>query len=1173
MNIRDADLPISAPVKAFLAGAPRIECTGLAGAERSYLIRRIGDGRKTPLVVVLPTLKEAEQCMEELSFFLQDRNRPVSIFPPYNILPYKHLAYHSETAATRISTLYRLATNDGSPIVVTTAGALMKHVIPKDELLGFAELVMVGEELDRNQLIEKLVGGGYFHSTIVEEQGDFSVRGGIIDIFSPLYDMPFRIEFFGDVPDTIRFFDPVSQRRIEDVSEVTILPAKEAILNFEKINPMISRLRALGAELDIPVTETRKMVERIRTERSFSGLESLMSIIYECPNRFFDFVPQGAAFCLIEPGQLEKSATDFLTLIDNHFQTAIANRQFCSVPQSDYLPWAEVLDAVATRQMLVIKSLPVSRGYENPDASPLSFHFRVEDNGLLIDELKQHRNRERLLAPLIQWISDQHHNGRRTFVVCRTQTQIQRMKSLLDNYHVRSEIADQFNEPPPQSGLPVLNICSGSLDEGFVWPEALLAVVTAKEIFGTIPKPAKRSRLKSRLPQLDVSDLKKGDVVVHVDHGIGEYQGLIKLNIEGVINDFLLIVYKENDKLYLPMERMNVIQKYMGVGDAKPVLDKLGGKSWERIKAKVKKSAEKIAGELLKLYASRQVQQGYAFSMPDEDFRAFEASFPYDETKDQNRAIQDVLQDMGSTTPMDRLVCGDVGYGKTEVALRAAFKAVNDCKQVAVVVPTTVLAEQHFQTFSERFDRYPVKVACLTRFRSTKIQKEIIAELKNGTMDIVIGTHRLFQKDVAFKDLGLLILDEEHRFGVRHKESLKQFKQAVDVLALTATPIPRTLHLSLTGIRDISAITTPPEHRRAIITYISELDEAIIADAVRKELGRKGQIFFIHNNISSIHHMANRLQGLIPEVKLGVAHGRMKEEELEQVMLKFLNKDIDMLVCTTIVESGLDIPSANTILINRADRFGLAQIYQLRGRVGRADEQAFAYLFIPPESHLSKDAQKRLKVLMEHSDLGSGFQIALSDLKIRGGGTILGAAQSGHIAAVGFDMYLKLMESAIAELKGQKTTVPLNPEINFSLSAYLPEYYIPDIDQRLSAYRRLSRMESLSEIKEFKAEIRDRYGTLPAEAVNLLMKMMLKVMSKHAGVKKLDVTEKKITLQFSKIHMQTPERLLELVNKNKRTHRLAPGDLLSIDTPKHQRRRSLSFAKNILKEITQHVNA
>ena len=574
----------------------------------------------------------------------------------------------------------------------------------------------------------------------------------------------------------------------------------------------------------------------------------------------------------------------------------------------------------------------------------------------------------------------------------------------------------------------------------------------------------------------------------------------------------------------------------------------------------------------MKLYARRKFENGYAFSPADNYVRDFEAGFAYEETTDQLKAIEDVTADMQKPTPMDRLVCGDVGYGKTEVALRASFLAVNDGKQVAMLVPTTILAEQHYETFRQRFKRYPINVACLSRFRAPRVQRAIIEDLKAGKVDIVIGTHRLVQKDVRFNDLGLLILDEEQRFGVKHKEKLKALRSSVDVLALTATPIPRTLHLSLVGVRDISIISTPPELRRSIITYISEFDAGVITDAIKKELRRQGQIFFVHNNIQSIDKIAGKLQRLVPQVRLAVAHGRMDEDDLEQVMFRFMNREIDLLVCTTIIESGLDVATANTIIVNRADRFGLAQMYQLRGRVGRADEQAYAYLLIPRESLLGRDAQKRLKVLMEHSDLGAGFQIAMSDLKIRGGGTILGASQSGHIAAVGYDMFLKLMENAIADLKGAETIEPLDPEINVNFSAFLSESYIPDIDQRMSAYRRLAKMTELQQLADFKSESLDRFGPLPEEAEKLLLKIMLKVLAKTAGVSRLDLVGRNLTLNFSQSHQRNPAAIVDMIMETPQTYKLTPAHILKVKLDSSRLTAQLAQTKNLLKEIARRVN-
>jgi transcription-repair coupling factor (superfamily II helicase) len=566
------------------------------------------------------------------------------------------------------------------------------------------------------------------------------------------------------------------------------------------------------------------------------------------------------------------------------------------------------------------------------------------------------------------------------------------------------------------------------------------------------------------------------------------------------------------------------------------------------------------------------VRSGFSFHAVEEYLAEFEGAFPYEETPDQLQAIEDVQRDMASAAPMDRLICGDVGYGKTEVALRAAFLAVFNGKQVAVAVPTTVLAEQHHDTFSDRFKHFGVKVERLSRFRSRAEQKAVLEQLADGATDIVIGTHRLFQKDVHFKDLGLFIIDEEQRFGVRHKEKLKKLRRTVDVLTLTATPIPRTLHLSLSGIRDISVISTPPEFRRSIITYISEYHDGLVKEAIQREMERGGQVYFVHNHVASIHRMAETVAGLVPSARTGVAHGQMSEDELEQVMMAFHRRQLDVLVTTTIIESGLDIPSANTIIVNRADRFGLAQMYQLRGRVGRADEQAYAFLFIPKESRLTPQARKRLKVLMEHSDLGSGFQIAMNDLKIRGGGTILGASQSGHIAAVGYDMFLQLMEETMAELKGETVVAPLDPEINLPVSAFIPESYIPDLDQRLAMYRRLSKIDDPAVIPEVKAELEDRFGELPAVVRNLLTKILLKALAGKAGVKRLDLTNGRLVLTFSEMHQTHPGGIVDVIQKDPKRFQLSPDQTLSVQVSANRSGGAIAQAKNILQEIAGRVN-
>lgn len=956
------------------------------------------------------------------------------------------------------------------------------------------------------------------------------------------------------------------------MQEAVILPARETVLQKEKMVQVAQRIRSQASSRDVPVSAVREIIDRIKTETTIAGNESLIALIYEKLGTVFDYLPENPTVVQIESEQLKSDATEFETEAKQGFITACEEKRLCAPPSELYVSWNAVEIILQGWKTVSMQLLPITSGGGAEKGEWEKVHLVIEDNSDLTITLENYRGNENLLSPLVTWLRDKIQTGLNTLLVCRHESQAERLSALLKPYEIETVVVERFTAMDPESRGQVM-ITFRPISTGFVCPDESFAILTAKEIFGERLRRGRKRRKTSAAGLLAFEDLKKGDLIVHEEHGIGCFQGLQKLDVGGAENDFLLIHYRDDDKLYLPVDRMNVLKKYMGVDSIHPVLDKMGGKSWERIKAKVKRSAEKIAGELLKIYAERKIKKGFAARPLGPRYHDFEKDFAYAETPDQLKAIEDVLDDMMKPVPMDRLVCGDVGYGKTEVALRASFLAVNNGKQVAILVPTTVLAEQHYDTFTQRFDKFAIQVSRLSRFRTLKEQRDCLRQLESGKVDIVIGTHRLLSKDVVFSDLGLLIIDEEQRFGVKHKERLKQIRRSVDVLALTATPIPRTLHMSLSGIRDISIISTPPEYRQAIITFIAELDEAVISEAIRKELSRNGQIFFIHNNIKSIKRIARLLKRLVPEVRLAVAHGRQDEDELETTMLAFLHKELDMLVCTTIVESGLDIPSANTIIINRADRFGLAQIYQLRGRVGRSTEQAYAYLFIPHESALTKSARKRLKVLMEYSDLGSGFQIAMSDLKIRGGGTLLGASQSGHIAAVGYEMYLKLMEDAIAALKGEPRREELNPEINIPLSAYIPPFYISDLDQRLSAYRRLTKMRHIEEVADFKKELIDRYGKLPEETANLLSKTILKLIAVQAGIARLDMVGHGLSMNFSKAHFSNTEGIVELVTGHSGRYSFSPGQALKAVVPKSRGNGIFFEIKNILKEVAQYVNS
>jgi transcription-repair coupling factor (superfamily II helicase) len=1147
-----------------------LEIDGLNATAAAYAAASYFQSRTIPIVIVSDTPKQVGVLLEHLALYLRNMGRPLLHFPAYNVTAFKPMAYHNETAAQRIRTLYQLIEGPRASLTVTSAEALAQRLVPKNELIEFCELIVAGEEIDRDALIRKLVAGGYSRATIVEEYGDFSLRGGILDVFSPLDSDPLRIEFFGDTVDSIRYFSADNQRTLQSLDEAVLLPAREAILQPEALQAVLGRLRLLASEVGMPVTQVRQIVDQIKNEGIFAGIENLLPLIYTQLNTFFDYLSPDTLFVLMEPGQLAAAAEAFETQARRSYDSARDQHRLCADPSRLYLSWDQMKASLSDFSQMAFKALSLDSASGAPGANRAVYRARMQEITDISQAVKAAQSSEQPFQPLAHWLGAQSAEGLTTFMVCRRPSNLERLASILDSYDIRLQVIESISEAVFGRGR--IYLIYGIIQSGFIWPEGGIALISDQEIFGTAYRSRKTAARPKASELLNFEDLKQDDWVVHADHGIGQYGGLIKLTLEGSVNDFLLIRYRDDDKLYLPVDRMNQVQKYMGVDGVAPVMDKMGGKTWERVKRSVKKSTERMAGELLKLYAARSVQQGHAFGEVDTYFQGFEEGFPYEETSDQLKAIEDVLGDMRRINPMDRLVCGDVGYGKTEVALRAAFLAVSEAKQVALLVPTTVLAEQHYATFCERFQRYPVKIACLSRFRPAREQRQMAAAIQSGDIDIAIGTHRLLQKDIEFKELGLLVLDEEQRFGVRHKEKIKKMRKTVDVLTLTATPIPRTLHLSLMGIRDISIINTPPEQRRPITTYLTEYDDLVVAEAIRKELARGGQVFFVHNNIHSIDRMAGRLVKLAPEARFAVGHGRMPESQLERVMLDFSEQRIDVLVCTTIIESGLDVTKANTILINRADRFGLAQIYQLRGRVGRGDEQAYAYLFIPNESLLTKDAQKRLKVLMEHSDLGSGFQIAMSDLKIRGGGTILGASQSGRIAAVGYDMFLKLMESSIAEIKGEPIQEDLEPEINLPMSAFLPETYVPDIDQRLSLYRRLAKMHDLKALSDLKGEMADRFGRLPEEADNLLLKMMIRILAIRAGCKRLDLSDNQLRLQFSEAHQAKPFGIVEMIRRGDKPYRFTPDHLFKTPLTPGAANSLLAQVKKILIEIARHVN-
>ncbi|MEW6669706.1 MAG: transcription-repair coupling factor [Thermodesulfobacteriota bacterium] len=1111
-----------------------------AGAARAFFLAGLLVEVQRPCLILLPTAREAARFYRELEFFLPVQaaggdpdERRLFDFPVYDLSPLSGLSPHKEVVGRRIQALYALMSRE-APIVITSVEPFQTRVLPKEALSRAVEYVEAGEETTREDLIRRLDVNGYMRTSLVEDRGDYSVRGGVVDLFPPFYAHPLRLEFWADRIESIRDFETVSQRSTTHLKEAILLPASEIILEPDNVK----RARSMG-RLPGPLTECG----------AFPGKEAWLNHFYAGLNTVMDYLPESGLLIVMDPRHVEAEMDRFAARFEKDLE------RFRREAEERETPFPELEGVLVSRSESLRMSLRVQGirfaevGLESPEttgkAIRLPGSLSVEDELTLTLEGKGRVS----MAPFAGTVSRWLDRGARVVLVCRTTQQASRLGEILKNYQVTvDEVADHWGAVSRGKGL---SICMGRLNKGFMWEELGIYVVSEDEIFGT-KRPRSRQRPSSgegRLSWAGFGQLAVGDLVVHEEHGIGRYGGLCKMEVEQKVNDFVIIEYVNSDRLYIPADRISALQKYVGADESNPKLDQLGGRSWDLVKQRARRSIREIAKQLVEIYAIRNYRKGFGFSPPDNTFREFEATFEHEETPDQVKAIEDVLSDMESERPMDRLVCGDVGFGKTEVALRAAFKAVMDGKQVGILVPTTVLAEQHYETFKKRTAPYKVRVEVLSRFKGRAEQGEILGRLAAGQVDIVIGTHRLLQKDVSFKDLGLLIVDEEQRFGVRQKETLKRYRALVDVLALTATPIPRTLQMSLLGIRDLSIIETPPEDRLAIQTYLSPYDEERIARAIESELERGGQIFFVHNRVHTIDAMARMLAELVPRARFATAHGQMKERDLEETMMRFLRRDIDVLVCTTIIESGLDIPSVNTIIINEVDRFGLSQIYQLRGRVGRSSEMAYAHLLVSDDACLSREAEKRLRALMEFSHLGAGVQLAMHDLKIRGGGNILGFSQSGHISAIGYELYLKLVDQAVTELKGEEWHEEINPEINVAIPAYLPGEYIADTDVRLNLYRRLSGLREEADLESMVEEMKDRFGAPPVEAVNLIRVMSVRLLLKKKGVLRLDIAPGALTLTFSADTGVDPQRLVQWVSSRPSRFQILSDRKLKVRIP------------------------
>ncbi|MFH0941895.1 MAG: transcription-repair coupling factor [Chloroflexota bacterium] len=1107
-------------------------------AAKPYLLAALYLELGGPMLVVLPDHEAARKTAEQIEAWLG--TVPVYPLAPPDVLPYQRIAQDAATGMERLKTLSALAGNgkaDRPPLVVTSAAALVHKLASFREFCAAGHNLSTGTTCELYGLLAKWQGIGYKLESVVEVPGTISHRGGIVDIFPPTSELPARLEFFGNIIDRISLFDPETQRSGKTVPRLFISPATELLaLSHEK-------LARPGSRLDLS-NLSDEVREQYRQEMEDLHAGSGTNIGFYAPlfnqDSLLGYLPAGTIVVLDEPASLRRAAGELDREAAELRDDKLKRHELPANYPRPYFTWSELLPGLESRTRLELSDWAVS-GPEPGCA--LDFKMATSFAGQLpafLNKLKTMLSRKS-----------------RVVIVSHQASRLSEL--LLDEDVLASPVAQVGAVPPPGS----LTLVQGSLDKGWVMPGGT-HLFTDAEIFGFV----KQRRLSRKHPVPHhklITEITPDDYVVHVEHGVGRFKGVVTLNANQAAREYLVIEYAEGDRLYVPTDQIGRVERYVGAHDHPPGLSRLGTQQWSRTTQKAREAAEEVARDLLALYAARMHKNGFAFSPPTVWQQEMEASFPYTETPDQLEVWQQVSEDMEKPVVMDRLVCGDVGYGKTEIALRAAFKAVMDAKQVAVLVPTTVLAEQHFATFRERFDTFPIRVEVLSRFRSEKEQRAILDDLARGKVDICLGTHRLLQKDVTFKDLGLVIIDEEQRFGVSHKEHFKKLRQEVDVLTLSATPIPRTLHMALAGARDFSTMETPPEQRLPVKTYVAEADDRFIREAVLREMERHGQAFFVHNRVQSIALVADKLRSLVPEAKIAVAHGQMPEAELEAVMAGFTRGESDVLVCTIIIESGLDLPNANTLIVNQADRFGLSQLYQLRGRVGRGANLAYAYFLYEKGKRLTPTAGKRLKTIFEATELGSGFNIALKDLEIRGAGNLLGTRQSGHTNAVGFNLYTRLLAEAVEELKAKGEGRPEKaarrlpePTIDLPQAAYLPEHYVSDLDLRLQLYQRLARLSEPAQIEAFARELDDRFGTLPREAQNLLYALRIKLLAIGAGLESITTEDHQIVL-----------RRFDGSNFDKGTLRAVTGEGVTIGF--NQVRLGLKHLKNTWHKVLEEV--
>ena len=1099
---------------------------GLSESQKLHMLSSLIYPLEGQCLYITYNEEQARRAYEDLSFFYPEQ---VLLFPKREIFFYKVEAHSTEVLMQRLRVLEKLACGEPVIIVASIEAVLFLQTslnIFKKYLLE----LRVGDETSILELTQRLIQMGYEKVEVVEGPGQFGLRGGIFDIFPLASDRPYRVEFFDEEVDSIRFFDPISQRSIEKTEVLSISPARELVLQEEELedgivrikkslDTSLKRLKAEGEEVRSRLQgKINALVEKLEEGIYDESLENYFPFFYSDGNTVIRYLNKSALIVLDEPIRLRERFNGWKLEFEEHFIRLLQDGEVLPEQANIFISYDEFLLEIKEYQHISLQALPKA----SPDISPkITYNFvsrgipayqgKLE---LLVDDIKFWKERKYSIILL----SGNDSRGKSL------------VSSLMD-YGIGVSVKKEI-EGEVLAGQVV--IVPGTVSKGFEYPDGKFVLVSDREIYGVSKRKNQAKRSKKKGKKLDVfTDLKIGDYVVHENHGIGKYLGIKTLVVNGQKRDYLYIKYSGTDKLYVPTDQMDLIQPYIGLDDKEPRLSKLGGAEWQKTKNKVRQSIKKLAFDLVKLYAAREAAVGHPFSKDTPWQKQFEDAFPYEETPDQLRAIEDIKRDMESSRVMDRLLCGDVGYGKTEVAIRAAFKAVMDGKQVALLAPTTILAHQHYNTFERRFEDFPITVQVLSRFKTPGEQKQILKSLKEGSVDIIIGTHRLLSKDVKYKDLGLLIIDEEQRFGVGHKETIKNIKKNVDVLTLTATPIPRTLHMSLVGIRDISIIETPPEDRYPVQTYVVEYNDSLIRDAILREIQRGGQVYFVYNRVKSMEAMAERIRALVPEISVGMAHGQMSEKLLEKVMFDFYDQKFDLLLCSTIIESGLDIPNVNTIIVYDADHFGLSQLYQLRGRVGRSNRLAYAYFVYRKDKILSEVAEKRLRAIKEFTEFGAGFKIAMRDLEIRGAGNILGPEQHGHMAAVGYDLYCKLLEETVRSMKGEELAAEIETVVDIKVHAYIDEDYIPLESHRIEIYKRIAAIEDLQDKYDVEEELEDRFGDMPDSTRNLIDIAYIKAVGKKLKIIEITHKGREVFLKFSDKQAIDPRTLMIILNENR----------------------------------------